>query len=418
MAFNEMSSPMRPTIWENLLGVELTQGYVDAKGIRTRFLRAGRPGAVPLVLLHGTTGHVETYARNIRAHAEHFDVIALDMLGHGFTDKPETGYEIIDYAQHVADTLDALGLDTVLLSGQSLGGWVAARFTLLWPHRVRRLCLNTTGGAHSDPGAMKSIREKTIAAAENPTPEVVRKRLEFLMADPPSKVRNLDEDHLHATSVTSHLLGALATARTSVFISSPYLIPREKGMDALLNLTNRKVRVSILTNSMAANDSVYAHAGYARYRRKMLEAGVELYEISPALIGGNGRSKLRSGPALSHGRLHAKTVVIDQQTVFIGSMNLDPRSADKNTELGIFIDSPELALQVLAVLDANRLGVALALGWFLLRSIHPRSSRWRGVEAWPASAAPCAHSARVRSPRPGLLQMISLGRSLRGLWDA
>ncbi len=240
----------------------------------------------------------------------------------------------------------------------------------------------------------------------------------YAVADPPSKVRNLDEDHLHATSVTSHLRGALATARTSVFISSPYLIPREKGMDALLNLTNRKVRVSILTNSMAANDSVYAHAGYARYRRKMLEAGVELYEISPALIGGNGRSKLRSGPALSHGRLHAKTVVIDQQTVFIGSMNLDPRSADKNTELGIFIDSPELALQVLAVLDANRLGVALALGWFLLRSIHPRSSRWRGVEAWPASAAPCAHSARVRSPRPGLLQMISLGRSLRGLWDA
>lgn len=184
MATDEVSNPMQPTIWENLLGVALTQGYVDVKGVRTRFLRAGRRGAAPLVLLHGTTGHVETYARNIRAHAEHFDVIALDMLGHGFTDKPETRYEIVDYAQHLADTLDALGLDTVLLSGQSLGGWVAARFTLLWPHRVRRLCLNTTGGAHSDPGAMKSIREKTMAAAENPTPEVVRKRLEFLMADP------------------------------------------------------------------------------------------------------------------------------------------------------------------------------------------------------------------------------------------
>lgn len=172
-----------PTIWESMLGVPLAQEYVSAKGVRTRILRAGRPQAPPLVLLHGTTGHVETYARNIRAHSEHFHVIAVDMLGHGFTDKPQVRYEIEDYARHLSDTLDALGLDSVLLSGQSLGGWVAARFALLWPQRVRRLCLNTTGGAHSDPGAMKSIREKTMAAAENPTPEVVRKRLEFLMAD-------------------------------------------------------------------------------------------------------------------------------------------------------------------------------------------------------------------------------------------
>jgi 2-hydroxy-6-oxonona-2,4-dienedioate hydrolase len=184
MASDEVKSAASQTMWENLLGFGLTQGFVDAKGVRTRFLRAGKRGAPPLVLLHGTTGHVETYARNIRAHAEHFDVIALDMLGHGFTDKPEVRYEIEDYARHLSDTLDALDLDSVLLSGQSLGGWVAARFVLGSPHRVRRLCLNTTGGAHSDPGAMKSIREKTMAAAENPTPEVVRQRLEFLMAEP------------------------------------------------------------------------------------------------------------------------------------------------------------------------------------------------------------------------------------------
>ncbi len=172
------------TIWENLIGVPLSQEYLDAGGVRTRVLRAGRRGAPPLVLLHGTTGHAETYARNLAAHAEHFDCVAIDMKGHGFTAKPAGTYEIVDYAKHVADTLDALGLERVLMSGQSLGGWVAARFVLMYPGRVERLCLNTTGGAHSDPGAMQSIREKTMAAAENPTAETVRKRLEFLMARP------------------------------------------------------------------------------------------------------------------------------------------------------------------------------------------------------------------------------------------
>lgn len=175
---------MRASMWEHLMGVPFTQGYVDARGVRTRFLRAGRREAPPLVLLHGTTGHLETYARNIAPHAEHFDVIAIDMLGHGYTDKPDLDYEIPQYAAHLRDVLDALGLERVLLSGQSLGGWVAARFCLDSPQRVRRLCVNTTGGAHSNSGAMKTIFERTLAAAQNPTLEVVRHRLEMLMSDP------------------------------------------------------------------------------------------------------------------------------------------------------------------------------------------------------------------------------------------
>jgi 2-hydroxy-6-oxonona-2,4-dienedioate hydrolase len=175
---------MRATMWEHLMGVPYCQGYLDARGVRTRYLRAGPRGAPPLVLLHGTTGHLETYARNIAPHAEHFDVIAIDMLGHGYTDKPAVDYEIAQYAAHLGDVLDALGLDQVMMSGQSLGGWVAARFCLDHPQRVTRLCVNTTGGAHSNAGAMKTIFERTLAAAENPTPEVVRHRLEMLMSDP------------------------------------------------------------------------------------------------------------------------------------------------------------------------------------------------------------------------------------------
>lgn len=174
------------SMWEHLMGVPFTQAYVNAGGVQTRYLRAGRRGAPPLVLLHGTTGHIETYARNIAEHAEHFDVIAIDMLGHGYTDKPEVDYEIPQYAAHLRDVLDALELPRVSLSGQSLGGWVAARFCLDYPERVVRLCVNTTGGAHSNPGAMQTILERTLAAARNPTPEVVRNRLEMLMSSPAS----------------------------------------------------------------------------------------------------------------------------------------------------------------------------------------------------------------------------------------
>lgn len=188
MTSNPVSSP---TIWEYLIDARIEQLWVDAAGVSTRVLRVGHRGNPPLLFLHGTTGHVETFARNLTAHAEHFDCIVIDMLGHGLTAKPEQRYEIPDYARHVGDTLDALGLQSVMVSGQSLGGWVAAEFALRHPERVTRLCLNTTGGAHSDLRAMKSIYEKTLAAAENPGREVVRSRLEFLMHDPSSVTEEL-----------------------------------------------------------------------------------------------------------------------------------------------------------------------------------------------------------------------------------
>ena len=175
-----------PSMWTHLIGLSFTQGYIEAGGLSTRYLRAGPSVTPTLLLLHGTTGHVETYARNIAAHSVDFDVLAIDMLGHGFTAKPDAPHEVVNYVQHVVDVLDAFGLQRVHVSGQSLGGWVAARLAIDHPERVGRLCLNTTGGAHSDPRAMGSILEKTLAAVTNPTPESVRQRLEFLMCNPAS----------------------------------------------------------------------------------------------------------------------------------------------------------------------------------------------------------------------------------------
>ena len=116
-------------------------------------------------------------------------------------------HEIADYVKHVVAVLDALGLPRVHVSGQSLGGWVAGRLAIDHPERVNRLCLNTAGGAHSDPSAMDAILEKTLVAVNNPTHQAVRQRLEFLMHDPASV-----SDELVATRQASYRLPGMVEA--------------------------------------------------------------------------------------------------------------------------------------------------------------------------------------------------------------
>jgi putative cardiolipin synthase len=108
------------------------------------------------------------------------------------------------------------------------------------------------------------------------------------------------------------------------------------------------VTVKILTNSLAATDEPVVHVGYSHYRRQMLELGVELYELSPARVAKATRLGMFG---TSVGRLHAKIAAIDRRTVFIGSMNFDPRSAHKNTELGVIIESPQLAREIVRLFD-------------------------------------------------------------------
>src|SRR5205809_2538197 len=133
-------------------------------------------------------------------------------------------------------------------------------------------------------------------------------------------------------SAEMNVMNRVMEAKSDVVISSPYFIPGSMGVQEFGDLRKRNVKVTILTNSLAANDEPLVHTGYARYRVELLKTGVDLYELSPTRIQHNKRLML---PGTSLGRLHAKTAVIDRSTVFIGSMNLDPRSASKNTELAI-----------------------------------------------------------------------------------
>jgi 2-hydroxy-6-oxonona-2,4-dienedioate hydrolase len=171
------------SVWSDLQGVAFSQGYLDAGGVRTRYLHAGDPSKPVLVFLHGSGGHAEAYVRNLEAHAEHFSTWSIDMLGHGYTDKPGHPLEIPHYVDHLVAVLDAIGVQRAHISGESLGGWVAARIAADHPDRVERLVLNTAGGSQADPEVMKRIITLSMAAAENPTWQTVQARIKWLMAD-------------------------------------------------------------------------------------------------------------------------------------------------------------------------------------------------------------------------------------------
>ncbi|WP_018507601.1 phospholipase D family protein [Thiobacillus thioparus] len=163
------------------------------------------------------------------------------------------------------------------------------------------------------------------------------------IVDPPEKVLK------HSKSPSNLLVGQLAglwvNPTRHALIVSPYFVPGAAGMAYFEYWRSQGVQVDVLTNAYAASDVPIVHAGYANYRIPLLEAGVNLYELKPVAepIGGRLRD-LRSGS--SRASLHAKTFVFDDEHVFIGSFNFDPRSTLLNTEMGLVIHSPELAREV------------------------------------------------------------------------
>jgi 2-hydroxy-6-oxonona-2,4-dienedioate hydrolase len=176
-------SDFHESIWSDLAGVSFTQGYLDAAGVKTRFLSSGSPDKPLLLLLHGTGGHAEAYCRNLASHGEHFWTVAIDLIGHGWTDKPSHGFEVADYGAHVLAVMRALNRDRAHISGESLGGWVAAWLALHHAEAVDHLVLNTSGGWTAHPEVMERIKRLSMEAVRDPNPDRIRTRLEFLMHD-------------------------------------------------------------------------------------------------------------------------------------------------------------------------------------------------------------------------------------------
>lgn len=180
-----------------------------------------------------------------------------------------------------------------------------------------------------------------------------------VLADHPEKpLRGAPGGELMTSSVTHGVYQAMQLAQHEILASSPYFVPGRQGLDLLVALRGRGVEIRILTNSLASTDEPWVHLAYARYREALLAKGIQLFELSQHRVRGNVRMFLFGA---SLGRLHAKSVVIDERWAFVGSMNLDPRSATLNTEFGALIDSPELARQVKALIEIDRLHSAYAL---------------------------------------------------------
>lgn len=163
--------------------------------------------------------------------------------------------------------------------------------------------------------------------------------------DSPEKAKVQDGEQ--GGRLLRHRLGEVAKqVRSELIVVSPYLVPGTAGIKFIEGLRERNVSVRILTNSLASTDMPIVHSGYQAARVPLLGTGVDLYEVRPVLgkpvVRGNRLRSLSSGQYA----LHAKVFVFDRQRVFVGSMNLDQRSLHLNTEIGLIIDSPELARQI------------------------------------------------------------------------
>ncbi|SEF26587.1 phospholipase D family protein [Variovorax sp. NFACC27] len=137
-------------------------------------------------------------------------------------------------------------------------------------------------------------------------------------------------------------LDLFKTARSEVLVVSPYFVPMPRMIEALAHASREGASVSVMTNSLATTDEPLVHYGYARYRSALLQMGAALYELMPAGESHPAWSDTDSGRG-SLGRLHAKLAVVDRRWFYVGSMNMDRRSAHCNTELGLIVDSPALA---------------------------------------------------------------------------
>lgn len=164
--------------------------------------------------------------------------------------------------------------------------------------------------------------------------------------DRPEKILDADgsPDLLLAPQLQQHV----NDIRSEIIILSAYFVPGWEGVQFLQKLRQKGIEVKILTNSLGSTDVAAVHAGYARYRRTLLRAGIQLYELKKSAEQSTNKRKTGGSSGVS---LHAKSFIFDREMLFIGSFNFDPRSYNQNTEIGLIFHSPKLATMVSEYFD-------------------------------------------------------------------
>ena len=212
-----------------------------------------------------------------------------------------------------------------------------------------------------------------------------------VVADDPQKLKT--SVAVEQRQLVNRLVELVVDSEEEVIVITPYLVPLKSGIEFWRGIVDQGTRVVMLTNSLASTNHIPVHSGYAKFRKPLLEAGVELYEVrADAVIGAADRPD-----APDNKTLHTKLIIIDRQQVFAGSLNLDPRSIDLNAELGVNILSEELgeelAVEFFESLEETAYRVTLdergRLQWEstsngkkIIENSEPSSSRWRRFKAW------------------------------------
>jgi len=219
----------------------------------------------------------------------------------------------------------------------------------------------------------------------------------IVLSDSPDKLINdIHEDHMQ---LATDLLDVLHSARKEVIFISPYYVPGKGGVQLVRDLVNKGVRVIILTNSLASNNHVPVHGGYARYRKDVIRAGAELYEARANAA--RELQDMEEGPDAM--TLHTKAFLIDRRYLFVGSLNLDPRSIEINAEMGLLIDSEDMVGDYTSGADERLTVIAWRvllnekgnLEWHgringeeVVETKEPLTSPWLRFKAWFMRIAP------------------------------
>src|SRR5699024_604796 len=164
----------------------------------------------------------------------------------------------------------------------------------------------------------------------------------LLISDPPSKALGVwSKNDFHKP-----LVQAIGDIRQEIFFVSPYFVPTGEGTKFLIDLVESGISVSVLTNSYDATDVAFVHAGYANYRKQLIDAGGKIYELKATYADDVPDVRDNGLVGSSASSLHAKTFVVDKSRLFVGSLNLDPRSAKINTEMGVVILNEDLSQRI------------------------------------------------------------------------
>ncbi len=180
------------SLWTTYLyDVAFRQGFLDAGGIRTRYVQAGPEDAPAIIMLHGTGGTWENWCANIRPLSQHFNCVAIDMVGSGLTEKPDHDYEMPVYMAQLRGVIEGLGLKKASIIGLSMGGWIGSAFAIRHPDLVDKLILLSSSGMIVDEANSARIQNSRASAVDQPTWESVASVFKTLIHDETKRMEDL-----------------------------------------------------------------------------------------------------------------------------------------------------------------------------------------------------------------------------------